>query len=833
MVRFQVGLVALVSLISAAVATTVPAAPITFDRTEQSVDLVSAGVGGVGNETATINLTGVSGSVRKAYLYWHGVDLVENGGDGIYDNAAILFGGQPVIGASIGDTSSNCWGEGSSRAYRADVTSIVTGNGNYSISGLAGKPGHEGNGASLVVTFNDGNPINDRDFMFFEGNDADNPQGFNCADDGGNTGISVRANDNSEQCRCKVQGDEDCDGDVEGNENDAQCHKNCENHDGDCNPHCEDDRECHGSCNPHDGYCNPNCKHDDDCDDEDCDDGDGVCNEKCDDDTDCNPSCSPNDGICNEECSHDDDCDEEECDDDDGDCNPACDDDDDCTNSCSPHDGVCNPRCHNDDDCEECDDNDGVCNEECPHDKDCHMSCNPHDDICNPRCKNDDDCTNNCDDDDGVCNPDCADDDDCENDCDDDDGVCNPNCVDDDDCDECDDDDGVCTPGCGVDDDDCTTSCDDDDGVCNPQCADDDDCDTDCDDNDGICNEECDDDDDCDEDCDDDDGVCNLACIDDDDCDEEPCDHTDGKCDESCDGDDDDCNSNCDDNDGQCNPDCANDEDCGEICTDTDTDGWHFLLENIDYGTGPVSVQMHVADGQKFGNGQDDDDLVFSSAAGSETIDDSGNRWDGNSVPDADNTRAQNGALWDIHTLNITDAFDESGEYDIEVDGMDDSRDCKSLVVAIVNVAQRAAGCGNGVLDQGEECDPDSETNTCGGSLTCTSSCECGCDSAADCNDGIECTLDTCNVIDGACLHNAETCVCPAECGNPREDFERVTAVDSQHILNTVVELVQCPLCVCDVNSTGHIFADDALNDLRHAVGQPVPLVCPDLPPDE
>jgi hypothetical protein len=150
-------------------------------RTIRSVDVVSAGVGGLGAGTGTIVLGGVSGTVLEAILYWHGINTGDSGGDGTYDNATVSFNGQNVTGFSLGDASTNCWtldGSGSSRAYRADVTDLVPGNGSYTVGGLAAIPGNNGNGASLVVIFDDHDPGNNRDLVFFEGNDSTVTEGF-------------------------------------------------------------------------------------------------------------------------------------------------------------------------------------------------------------------------------------------------------------------------------------------------------------------------------------------------------------------------------------------------------------------------------------------------------------------------------------------------------------------------------------------------------------------------------------------------------------------------------------------------------------------------------
>jgi hypothetical protein len=177
---------AIVLLVSAALA---QAEPVAFARVAAGVDWTSAGVGGVSaTGSGTIDLTGVTGTVTKAYLYWHGIDEPEAGGDGVYDNEAITFAGNPVTGTAIGDSTTNCWpdvhGTGSSRAFRADVTSFVTGNGSFTVAGLSAKTGHSGNGASLIVLFDDGDPSNDRDLVFFEGNDSNVALGFPGESDG-------------------------------------------------------------------------------------------------------------------------------------------------------------------------------------------------------------------------------------------------------------------------------------------------------------------------------------------------------------------------------------------------------------------------------------------------------------------------------------------------------------------------------------------------------------------------------------------------------------------------------------------------------------------------
>lgn len=146
------------------------ATSLTLGRTASDVDWVSAGVGGIPGDTADIAVSGVTGTVTKAYLYWDGMNITN--GNAVYANETIAINGNLVTGTSLGDSSSNCWGDGSSRAFFADVTPYVAGDGTYSLSGLAAQAGHNANGASLVVLFDDGNPANNRDLIFFEGNDS-------------------------------------------------------------------------------------------------------------------------------------------------------------------------------------------------------------------------------------------------------------------------------------------------------------------------------------------------------------------------------------------------------------------------------------------------------------------------------------------------------------------------------------------------------------------------------------------------------------------------------------------------------------------------------------
>lgn len=141
-------------------------------ETAYGTDFIAASVGGLRNTTgAGINVSGLSGTVNKAYLYWHGPMNSTNP----LANATIRVNNQTVTGVNIGFSDDNCWGYNNSQAYRADVTSLVQAerNGTYSLSQYV-KQGTNinANGASLLIFYNDGNPANNRDVVIFDGNDS-------------------------------------------------------------------------------------------------------------------------------------------------------------------------------------------------------------------------------------------------------------------------------------------------------------------------------------------------------------------------------------------------------------------------------------------------------------------------------------------------------------------------------------------------------------------------------------------------------------------------------------------------------------------------------------
>jgi hypothetical protein len=170
-------------------------------KTVYNTDFASAGFGGMrDNGTGTINLSGITGTVTQAYLVWQGPT---NTSDPLA-NANVTFAGNSITGENIGFSSPNCWSFSNSQGYRADVTSLVTGNGNYTLKNFV-KPSANINGVSLLVFFDDGNQSNNRDVVLFTGNDSNiansfDANGWNVSLSGinytsGNAGIQMHVSD--------------------------------------------------------------------------------------------------------------------------------------------------------------------------------------------------------------------------------------------------------------------------------------------------------------------------------------------------------------------------------------------------------------------------------------------------------------------------------------------------------------------------------------------------------------------------------------------------------------------------------------------------------------
>lgn len=138
-----------------------------------ATDVAEFGYGGMrGSGTGSITVSGVSAPVFHAFLYWNGPT---NSSDPSA-NAAVTFNTTPVTGTNIGVASSNCWPFANSQSYRADVTSLVTGNGSYSLANFV-KADADINGVALIVFFDNGNSGDDRNVVLWNGNDSNVAQG--------------------------------------------------------------------------------------------------------------------------------------------------------------------------------------------------------------------------------------------------------------------------------------------------------------------------------------------------------------------------------------------------------------------------------------------------------------------------------------------------------------------------------------------------------------------------------------------------------------------------------------------------------------------------------
>jgi len=141
--------------------------------TVPNTDVATAGVGGMrGSGGGWLTLSGVSGTVTKALLYWEGPT---NSSDPAA-NQDVTFADQSITGTNIGFSSDNCWGFDNSQGYRADVTTLVPGDGTYALSNFRKTDGEnviaDINGVSLVVFFDDGNPANNKNVTLIDGNDS-------------------------------------------------------------------------------------------------------------------------------------------------------------------------------------------------------------------------------------------------------------------------------------------------------------------------------------------------------------------------------------------------------------------------------------------------------------------------------------------------------------------------------------------------------------------------------------------------------------------------------------------------------------------------------------
>jgi hypothetical protein len=143
-----------------------------------NTDVAEFGTGGMrGDGTGSITATGITGPVAHALLFWHGPTISTDPAS----NALVTFNGTGITGTNIGTASDNNWGFQNSQSYRADVTSLVSGNGSYTLSDFL-KADADINGVSLLVFYDDGNSSNDRNVVAWNGNDSNQTSTFDPAD---------------------------------------------------------------------------------------------------------------------------------------------------------------------------------------------------------------------------------------------------------------------------------------------------------------------------------------------------------------------------------------------------------------------------------------------------------------------------------------------------------------------------------------------------------------------------------------------------------------------------------------------------------------------------
>jgi hypothetical protein len=166
----------MVALASVALAMSANANLLANFTTVQSTNFAMFGYGGMrGIGTGTITVAGVSGTVNRAVLVWHGPTNSANPAA----NANVTFNGTGITGTNIGLSSPNCWPFQNSQAYQADVTPLVPGNGSYSLTNFV-NANADINGASLLVFFT-GVPANNRDIVVFLGNDSNQVNAYDPA----------------------------------------------------------------------------------------------------------------------------------------------------------------------------------------------------------------------------------------------------------------------------------------------------------------------------------------------------------------------------------------------------------------------------------------------------------------------------------------------------------------------------------------------------------------------------------------------------------------------------------------------------------------------------
>jgi hypothetical protein len=128
--------------------------------------------------------------------------------------------------------------------------------------------------------------------------------------------------------------------------------------------------------------------------------------------------------------------------------------------------------------------------------------------------------------------------------------------------------------------------------------------------------------------------------------------------------------------------------------------------------------------------------------------------------------------------------------------------------------------CAMGACDEGSQTcqsEPTNEGGVCDDADICTTDDECASGSCSG--------LPLCDPVCDACTGEG---ACLSRCGHPISDPEGdIVATDALFVLNTAVGVLQCDLCICDVDASGAVVASDALRTLSEASGIDQNIACP------
>jgi hypothetical protein len=136
-----------------------------FETTTQTVtvgDYAASGIGlrNLGSGTIAMDDIPEQAIVTQAFLYWQ---IQANAEQESFTE--VTLDGQDITGEKIGEDGGLCWASSDTYAYRADVTNVVTGSGDYKLEDVdtgqsnGEEPGFgptpEANGASIVAVYAD------------------------------------------------------------------------------------------------------------------------------------------------------------------------------------------------------------------------------------------------------------------------------------------------------------------------------------------------------------------------------------------------------------------------------------------------------------------------------------------------------------------------------------------------------------------------------------------------------------------------------------------------------------------------------------------------------